>query len=430
MIRVGFSTTDITPEIGRSIPGGYAPRVSTGVLDPLQVRACVVEGAGGSVAVAGVDAVSLRFDTVEKARRRISAESGMPERNVIVAASHTHSGGPSNDVLGTDSDEAYCERIAAGVAEAVLVARSRLQRAEIACATGRSDGWAFNRRFRMRGGGEQTNPRKGHPDAIGPAGPVDPDVGIIAFRNEAGRVLGAVSNFACHCTVVGGDKFSGDYPAYWQQALRELIGPEFTLVFLNGACGDINQLNFANPAVRESGIEWARRMGCALAKETMRSLEDCAFAAEARVAAAHGEVEVAYRRPPEAALAGARRLFESDAPWDGKKWLARDVVLLAEQVGDAKGMVCPVDVILVGRAAIAAAPWQPFCEFGLRIKEASGFRPTLVAAFANGMVGYVPTPHAFEAGGYEPTLCRGSKLQPDAGDLIIAETIRLLRTLG
>ena len=55
---------------------------------------------------------------------------------------------------------------------------------------------------------------------------------------------------------------------------------------------------------------------------------------------------------------------------------------------------------------------------------------TLVATFANGMLGYVPTPQAFEGGGYEPTLCRGSKLVPDAGGRIADESVRLLRGLA
>jgi len=46
------------------------------------------------------------------------------------------------------------------------------------------------------------------------------------------------------------------------------------------------------------------------------------------------------------------------------------------------------------------------------------------------MLGYVPTPQAFEGGGYEPTLCRGSKLAPDAGGQIADESSRLLRELA
>jgi hypothetical protein len=43
------------------------------------------------------------------------------------------------------------------------------------------------------------------------------------------------------------------------------------------------------------------------------------------------------------------------------------------------------------------------------------------------MVGYVPTPKAFETGGYEPRLARSSKLMPDAG-LIMLETAKELLT--
>lgn len=429
MIRAAFSTRDITPDIGAAIPGGYAPRTSTGVVDPLQVRACVVCGSPETVAVVGVDAVSLRFDTIEKARRRIESACGIPPRNVMVAANHTHSGGPSNDVLGTDSDGAYCDLIASRIAEAVIEAHSRLEEAEGAWACGRCEGLSFNRRFKMKDGTEATNPRKGDPNKIAPAGPVDPDLGLIAFRAKGGRLLGAIGNFTCHSTVVGGDKFSADYSAYWQKALHGTAGPQFTLVFVNGACGDITQRDHTNPDSHEWGVEWAEKMGAALAAETSRALESARFVGEAPVQAAHGDATVGYRHPTPEALAEAQKLFESDAKWDGKKWLARDIVLLEKQIGAAKSMDCPVDVFRIGDAAVASAPWQPFCEFGLKIKKASAFRPTLIGAFANGMVGYVSTPQGFKGGGYEPTLCRGSKLQPDAGDLIAEGTVRLLNKL-
>ena len=426
MIQAGFATTDITPEIGAHIPGGFAPRESTGTVDPLQARACVIAGADETVAFVGVDAVSLRFDTIDKARAQIESACGIAPRNVLIAASHTHSGGPANDVLGTDSDDAYCDRIAAAIAASVTAAHQGRVDAEIGSASAPCEGWGFNRRWLMRSGGEGSNPGKNNEDKIEPAGPVDPDVAVIAVRSTDGKLLGAVGNYTCHCTVVGGTKFSADYPAYWQKALRERTSDDFTLVFANGACGDINQIDFANPDSKESGVEWAERMGQALADATMACVESARFASDAKVASAHGGVWLSYRRPTPGELTNARRLLDSDEPWHSKKWQARDLVRLAEAIGDTTGFDCAVDVLRVGDAAVAAAPWQPFCEFGLKIKTGSALKPTLVAAFANGMVGYVPTPQGFEGGGYEPTLCRGSKLQPDSGGRIVEETTRLL----
>ena len=76
--RAGFAATDITPAVGQAVPGGFAPRASTGVLHPLQARACVVAGEPETVAIVGVDAVSLRFDTVRKAWEQIEAVCGIP----------------------------------------------------------------------------------------------------------------------------------------------------------------------------------------------------------------------------------------------------------------------------------------------------------------------------------------------------------------
>lgn len=425
MQSAGFASVDITPRVGMCVPGGFAPRASTGVLDALGAHACVLE-AEETVALVGVDAVSLTFPTVEAVRARVNAACGIPARNILIAASHTHCGGPSNSVLGSDADTAYLEQLEAGISDAVTQAWRSREPATLAAAVGNCEGWAFNRRFRMRGGSERTNPGKGNPDMLEPAGPVDSEVSVVGVRAASGAWLGCIANYACHSTVVSGTQFSADYSARWRWSLRERLGDACEMVFLNGACGDINQLDFTNVAVRESGTDWAERMGAALAEATAAALRGAEFAADADIASAHGDVFLHYRHPSREQLADARAVLESESDWTSKKWQARDLLLLADEIAGRDGMTCPVDVYRVGAALIAAAPWQPFCEYGLSIKRDAGERPVLVACFANGMVGYVPTPQGFEGGGYEPTLCRGSKLTPDAGDLIVAETQRLM----
>ena len=62
---------------------------------------------------------------------------------------------------------------------------------------------AFNRRFLMRDGREITHPGKPgtphHADIVAPAGPIDPDVGVLAARvpGQKGKVTGVVVHFAC-----------------------------------------------------------------------------------------------------------------------------------------------------------------------------------------------------------------------------------------
>lgn len=431
-MRVGFAIADITPDVGSEIPGGFSPRVSTGIHDPLQARACVVEVDDGSLlAFVGVDAVWVQNATVAAARELVCAHTGLRPRDICIAASHTHCGGPSHSVLGTDADSAYMNLLAERIAEAVIRASEELVVAELIEAAVDCPGWAFNRRWVLPDGLHRTNPGKGNPDVLHPAGPVDPELRTLAFRAEDGEWLGAIANFTCHSTVMWGNEFSADYAGYWRRALAERTGNDaFCMVFLNGACGDINQLDFSNPDVRESGAGWGERMGAALA--------DCAWGAMSRGPAtgrqgsvcgsAHGGVTVPFRIPTAEQLAADRALVESDEEWTSAKWQARDRLLLAERIGDQTSCEQPVDVYRVGGTLIAAAPWQPFCEYGLQLKAKAG-APLMVATFANGACGYVPTPAGLDGGGYEPTLCRGSCLARSAGDTITDGLLALSRQL-
>lgn len=50
-----------------------------------------------------------------------------------------------------------------------------------------------------------------------------------------------------------------------------------------------------------------------------------------------------------------------------------------------------------------------------------------MVGYANGMVGYVPTREAFARGGYETTFASGSRLAPEAGDLLEKCAVELIQ---
>jgi hypothetical protein len=79
--------------------------------------------------------------------------------------------------------------------------------------------------------------------------------------------------------------------------------------------------------------------------------------------------------------------------------------------------------------ALLALIGEPFVEAQLKIKLNSPARYTYIAHMSNGYVGYIPTPHALKAGGYETWAGAGSKLAPEALDMITDASIDLLREL-
>src|SRR5690606_7260107 len=101
---------------------------------------------------------------------------------------------------------------------------------------GEEDSVAFNRRFFMRNGMTMTHPRVGNPDIIEPAGPIDPQVGVIGVWAPDDQLVACVVNYACHATTNPGG-ISANYIHYIQQVLRGVFGEQVVLVFLNGASG-------------------------------------------------------------------------------------------------------------------------------------------------------------------------------------------------
>lgn len=94
--------------------------------------------------------------------------------------------------------------------------------------------------------------------------------------------------------------------------------------------------------------------------------------------------------------------------------------------GDAP-VECEIQVISLGPVTFLTWPGEIFCDFGLEIKHNSPFRPTYVIGYANGSIGYVPTPEAFQEGGYEAETA--AHLADDAGLVLMAESLALLNTL-
>jgi neutral ceramidase len=431
-LKAGFGTVDITPEVGASIPGGFGPNPSKGVRDPLYAVACVVTDGTTPVALVGVDELFIGKHTVQQARERIQKNTGIPGANVLVAASHTHSGGPILSCLGNEGDPAYEEKVAGGIAKAVEDAWGSLRKCEVGIGVGREDSISFNRRFLMKDGREITHPgkpgSKHHDQIVRVAGPIDPDVGVLAVRTinsqkapDPAAMAGVVVNFACHCTVVGGNQFSADYVAYLRKNLKAAYGENVHVVFLNGACGDLTQVNNLSTA-RESGPDYAAMMGSKLAAESVRTINGMTWMKTLTNAAATETVPVRIRAEPDPAA--EKPEFGLGSGPDAVYEVERKKV--AEERAKTPEIPCEVQGLRVGPLGIATNGSEYFVEYGLRIKQASPHRYTWFVELANEYIGYVPTAQAFVGGGYEPRTARSSKLAPEGGQRLVEGAVRAL----
>lgn len=448
--KAGLAERDISPEIGMEAPGGYGKSYHRVFHDPCKVRAVVFDDGAHRVALVGIDALFIHRQTTESVRRKIEAQTGIPGQAVMLSASHSHSSGPMSGVMpgeydhasdlvkklayehSTCADPAYLEKVEQALVEAVVEANEKRAAVQAGIGRGVEDQVAFNRRFRMRSGLTTTHPRQGNPDILEPAGPVDPEVGVIGVWDAENKLLGCVVNFACHATTSPGG-ISANYVHYLEQAIRGFFGPETVVVFLNGASGDVTQVDNLSPYVFPTPEKWAMRVGGRVGAEAVKVLLSMHPGELTPVAATNTVLTIPRRMPDPQRLERCLALVQKDPKTvDATEWtFAKEIVLLDADLKKSPERQVEVQAVQVGPAVFVTTPAEYFCEFGLQIKKRSKFPFTFPVSLANGCVGYVPTEEAFgpRGGGYETRLTSYSNLEPTAGTQMMNAGVQLTEQL-
>ena len=183
-LSAGFSRVDITPLLGIGISGYYVPRVSSGVLDPLEANALALRLGENALVLISVDNCGLAPTAVyDRCRSRVAEAVGIPVDSVFLAATHTH----TSPIWGEGDDPAvaeYTRWLEGRLADAARLAMDDLRPARMGCGTGTAPGVAFVRRFRMRDGSIRTNPGVDNPDILEPIGTPDERVNVLRFVRE------------------------------------------------------------------------------------------------------------------------------------------------------------------------------------------------------------------------------------------------------
>ncbi len=429
-VRAAFARKEVTPSGTVEMPGGFSKRFCEGAHDPLWVEAVVFANDTVRVALVGVDALMVADDVVRSAREQAQAHCGIPASHILIAASHTHTGGPIIECFSSERDPAYCTYVAQRIAEAIAEADGALAEVEVAVGVGHEDSVAFNRRFFMKDGSVLTHPGKMNLDILKPAGPTDPKVAVIAVSDRAGKLMGCAVNYALHATTMSGNQLSADWPFYMRETVRGALGADIGVVFLNGACGDVTQVDNQSARPSEFGQAWARRVGMTVGAEVLKVLARAEFAEDVPLAVLTRSIELPIRdlaQSDEMILARERPPHGLGSSVE-EVW-RRELALVREMRAKSPVVSAEIQVIRVGNGAIVTNPTELFCELGLAIKRQSAWQPTLVVELANGYAGYAPAAKAFEEGGYEVRTARSSFLAPGAGETLVAESLRLLRSL-
>jgi|UniRef100_UPI0037850FA3 neutral ceramidase len=430
--RVGAAQVDITPKDGTPLGGFYRFRGSAGVLDPLFAKTIVVEKDGTHAVIVVLDLSGTVRPVAAAARQAIQEQCGIEGDHVMISGTHTHTGPQQprgslmDDLTKVNSPPgvAYISALPGLIAQSVKEAKVKLAPAKVSVATGKAEGISFNRRVLREGVKEALwQPQKFNPATDRPAGPVDPEVGVVAFHGAGADAtpLASLLNFAMHPTSVGGGvKISADYPGVFTKLVSERHGPGMISVFANGCCGNINHNDYF-AGKRRSTLE----LGTSLADATTAAWPSLKAVATFKPRIRSEQVTLNRRTYTEAEIAKARDIAANMFTKNfGTVPMAEAVCILETVAKQDVPLLAEVQVIAFSdELAIVSLPGEIFVELGLALKKVSPFKHTLIAELANGSIGYVPNREAYPQGNYEIVSAR---CEAGSGEKLVEVALKLL----
>ena len=444
--RAGAAAANITPWMGVSINGNMTDHKGANVHDQLHARALVLDDGHTRLAIVVADSCMIYRETFDAAKKLIQERTGMPVKNILMSATHTHSAPAAASVFQSDADAEYQHFLTLRLADAVQQAVANLSPAQIGWGAGSEPRHVFNRRWRMKPGvvikdvwGNtndvvRMNPTPGSPDLLEAAGPVDSEVPVLAVRSPDGKPIALLANYSMHyCGGVPGRTYSADYCGAFCDRIQQLLDadrqdPPFVAIMSNGTSGDCNAINFREPSKPEAPYAKIRTVANDVAEVALEAYRKIQWHERVELKAAQREIQLGVRKASTDELAMARGVLALATKRDGQYggWgldvYAREWVLL-DAFPDRVAVI--IQTLKIGELGIAAIPCEVFAEIGLEIKKHSPLKPSFTIELANGYNGYLPTPAQHKLGGYETWRARSSYLELDASTKILETVMEL-----
>jgi len=439
-LRVGVGVTDITPKMGIPMAGYYHERGAEGVLDPLSCKAMVIESEGDRAAFVVLDVISVTRTITDQARAAIEQGTGIKGGHIMISATHAHTGPELIDHGQRSSDVGeqrrlaveYTEALPRLISQSVRLANEHLQASQLSVAKGRCEGLAFNRRYFLRDGHVGWNPGKLNPDIVMPAGPNDPEVGILyaELPDAAGPMMSIATyvNFAMHPDTTGGSKISADWPGALGRVLAGYHGPNHVTLVANGTCGNINNFDFSWKWPNSGPFE-QNRVSAILGAAVFQAYKDLRPVAGGRLRAKSERVELALPEITPEQLEEAKKTLASTKDDRGENFMRIVRSWRAIDVAGREGRPhrAEVQAISLGKdVAWVGLPGEVFVELGLALKKRSPFPQTFVVELSNDDVGYIPDRRSYAEGNYEP---ESARCAAGTGEKLVAVAAGLLAEL-
>jgi len=424
VLKGGCAKVNITPPLGIPLIGSYG-KPSDNVLDELYAKTLVLSDRNNTLVIVSCDLLYTPLEEITGPVRKIITEkTGIPERNILVCATHTHSGPEvftrskfrtPGDKSPPAIDHSYLDTLVKKIAGSALIAYKEIQQVKIGAAKGQAPEIVYNRRPKNNSGlvkmaftlppevratrnvvvehDGQVRTTFNLPDdeTEWKFGPVDPEVCVLRIENMAGENFASLVNFGCHPVTIYphlSTSISADYPAFVTGVIEGAEGG--LCLFTLGLAGD------AVPYDR--GLSQCRQVGRAVGGEALRRLQFVTTTDKITLSGLKKEITFPAKK------SGSSQSVDNDK--------------------DPVPIISEIQILRIGNVYILGLPGEVLVEVGLEIKKRAGLEYLFIVSLSNDAIGYVCHSAAYDEGGYEPA--GATNLAKGAGEIMIEQALKLI----
>ena len=438
----GYSRVDITPT--ESVPlagyGNTMQRLSQGVLDPLFATfIALTDSENNTLLLCTLDLIKTADFYCVPARDAISKAYGIPRENIILSATHTHSG-PDFSASEYEPIIRCKDMIVEKLTEGAGMALADRKNATMTAGHTYNEGLNFVRHYVLEDdsvAGDNFGSFKAAPirDHVTDA---DRQIQIVRLCREGGKGILMV-NWQAHPTKASTRVtehgwshrpfISADFVGACRAYIEEKTDCHFA--YFQGACGNINS---RSKIPEEDSVADHIAYGQKLGDYILAGLDQLsplnAGKAEAGEAVCTSPVNHKENHLLPHAEEIAKLWKETNDPalcsQEAKKYgmnspyHALHIIRKASLTGD---LSFSVGAAHFGDLAIGAFPYEMFDTNGKEVKEKSPYPMTFILENANGTNNYIPSKRGFEHGCYEADSCN---FLPGTGEKAVEAALTIL----
>lgn len=424
----GAAREDTTPVLGTFLYG-YRPDIACkSVHDPLHITALAVSQYSQTALLLTAEIGDIQTELCKKMIAEISSVSGVPERNILISSTHTHTAPNLSGVVGWgDIDVNYYEKIfLPSVLKAAKDAVSNLVPAEIAIGVTKSK-VGINRRQHYEDGviGLGQNPHACY----------DPYMTVVSIRSKEDKkgILNLI-HYGCHGTSAGlAEAVSRD----WSGVMIDRLEHETNTLtaFWNGAIGDVGP-RLTNGETT-GNLSYTEELGGVAATDALNAYKNRGGYHSGELEILKDVVHLPCKKMPT--LEEVNKKLER---FENPESLINIDRLEYEHYKETKAFLENGDgevkteytfeqtIISLGDVVFVPFPYEHFSEISLRLREYSPYPYTLTLSCTNGYNVYLPSEDQLCRGGYEVGCFMYGNLFPLADNTdnnIIRENLRIIR---